>query len=186
MAKNKKKKLNVDRILGLSAMIISLLTLIIFIYQTNIIHRQSRLSVTPRLSFTTSENQNDTISSYQLSIQNKGIGPAIINSAKIVLSNGKRYNLNMSEFWEEQYPKLKKYGVFRNTSSIGKGTTLSANETRVLSLYEFKPSKLDTISKYLQLDKNGGLPFNIELIYSSIYEDKWRIDYKKNEHPVEL
>ena len=56
-----KKKFNADRILGISAMVISLLTLAIFIYQTDIMRVQSKLSVKPRLDFTTNQGGTDSI-----------------------------------------------------------------------------------------------------------------------------
>lgn len=183
---NNTNKINVDRLLGLSAILISLLTLIIFIYQTNIIHQQSRLSVTPRLSFNVSQTQKDSSVFFDLLLENKGIGPAIINSSMII-EKGKSYDLDMSEFWKERYPELAKFGVFRSTSAVGKGSTLSAGESKILFSYElFDAAKFNTMSEYLTLDENGNFPFNIIIVYSSIYEEKWKIDYQENGHPVKL
>ena len=81
-----KKNFNADRIIGLSAMLISLMTLIIFLYQTNLIKKQSVLSVRPRLTFsknidktvTVKDSTNSTTISIRLTLRNNGLGPAII------------------------------------------------------------------------------------------------------------
>ena len=53
---SKKKFWTSDRIVGFSAMFISLITLFIFIKQTNIIDRQSKLSAMPYLMMQMSNN----------------------------------------------------------------------------------------------------------------------------------
>jgi len=100
--KKKKKTLNVDKIIGLSAMFISLLTLLIFLYQTRVISRQARLSVTPRLTFTGGVLHGTSSVTFKLGVQNNGLGPAIIDSAAI-FSNNKYYPLNFREFFYTLY-----------------------------------------------------------------------------------
>lgn len=60
-----------DRLVGISAMIISLLTLIIFTYQTNVIRKQSKLSAKPRLSFITSQTVIDSLVIFEQTLTNK-------------------------------------------------------------------------------------------------------------------
>ncbi|MBT8310320.1 MAG: hypothetical protein HKO72_01275, partial [Flavobacteriaceae bacterium] len=72
----KKKFWNSERVVSFSAMFISLLTLFIFIKQTNIIERQSRLSALPYLMVETSNNSEDN--TFEIEIVNHGVGPAII------------------------------------------------------------------------------------------------------------
>ncbi|MBT8268432.1 MAG: hypothetical protein KJN59_04340, partial [Bacteroidia bacterium] len=58
-----KKFLSTDKIVALTAMFIGVLTLIIFIRQTNIMDTQGRLSVMPYLLLETSNNgENRTFS----------------------------------------------------------------------------------------------------------------------------
>lgn len=89
MAK-KKIKWNSERILSISAMSISFITLIIFIYQTNLMSKQNYLSILPYLQLSTSNDPESN--SYSLSIQNYGVGPAIIESVKLQF-RGKEYDL---------------------------------------------------------------------------------------------
>lgn len=178
-------KVNVDKILGLSAILISLLTLIIFIYQTNIIHKQSRLSVTPRLSFSTELNRQDSIASFNLLLKNKGIGPAIINSSKIIL-NTKEYEVVLDDFFNSEYPELRKLGAFTSLSTVQEGLTLSPNETMILFSYKFNQNNINEIKKHLSINSEEKFPFSIELIYSSIYDEEWKVNSSKNGHPIKL
>ena len=62
----KKIKWNSERILSLSAMSISFITLIIFIYQTNLMSKQNYLSILPYLQLSTSNDSEGN--KYSLSI----------------------------------------------------------------------------------------------------------------------
>ena len=91
-----KIKWNSERILSLSAMSISFITLIIFIYQTNLMNKQNYLSILPYLQVSTSNNSEGN--SYLLSIQNYGVGPAIIESVKMQYQ-GQEYDLRGFSWW---------------------------------------------------------------------------------------
>lgn len=179
------KSTNTDRIIGLSAMLISLVTLVMFIYQTNIMHKQSRLSIRPRLSFTTSYNFIDGKLEYSSILKNKGIGPAIVQKA-IIDYKGKEHPMAPDIFFEETFPKLGDWGDFKILSSIDEGSTLSAGESTTLFTYEFEEKDLDKIAKYLKVADEDELPFNIIIEYVSMYGEKWVIDSDNNQHPTPL
>ena len=179
-----KMKFNTDRIIGLSAMLISLLTLIIFIYQTNIMRVQSRLSVTPRLSFNTNEDVKDSLYQVSTEIVNKGLGPAIIESIQII-HKGTVYDLNFGEFFNQAYPDLKKFGSLTQNMTMSKGSTLSPNERNRLFTYTILPSKIKELMQYLGI-KEGEIPFTIGVIYSSIYNERWKTGNKRDDHPLKL
>ncbi|MCI5090925.1 hypothetical protein [Phaeodactylibacter sp.] len=167
-----------DRIIGISAITISLLTLIIFIYQTNIIYEQSRLSVTPRLNFKTRSVLEDSIQSLTFALINKGLGPAIINSSKIKM-NGEEFSVDMDEFFDLNFPKLGDFGHLVESSSLSEGSTLTPNEEQILFTYSCELSQLPKILEYFEVKEPDEFefPFNIEIEYSSIYEEKWTVDY---------
>ena len=179
-------KFNTDRIIGLSAMLISLLTLVIFIYQTNIIRTQSKLSVTPRISFsTTQESPRDSIIHYAISIKNKGLGPAIIESVNIINEN-KRHPLNFPKFFTEVYPEFQKYGSIIQSMNISLGTTLSEKESIKFFTFAFHSKNLASLMQYLGVKDGDKMPFNIEIIYSSIYGEKWKTNLHIDGHPIKL
>ncbi len=179
------KKINVDRVVGLSAMLISLITLIMFIYQTNIMYKQSRLSIRPRLSFTTKYHYSAGKLEYSTILKNKGIGPAIIEKTEIEL-DGKKYPMDLEYFFNKTYPKMKEWGNFTNFSNLAVGATLSADESRILFAYEFDEKYTEEISRYLKVEDQEKLPFNIIIEYTSMYEEKWKIDVQENGRPVSM
>lgn len=179
------KKETVDRMFGISAMVISLVTLIIFIYQINIIHQQSRLSVRPRLNFQSSFNHNDSIITYVLGIQNKGIGPAIITKANINYK-GKQYDVEMENYFSEVYPELEEYGFFDKLSTLNEESSISANEQRILFSFNFHLKDIKILEEYLGIKTEEELPFKLVVNYSSIYEEEWQIDSDNNGHPKRI
>ncbi|MFK8005216.1 MAG: hypothetical protein AB8H03_02550 [Saprospiraceae bacterium] len=181
----KKFKLNTDKIIGLSAMLISLLTLVIFIYQTNLIREQSRLSVTPRLAFNSSLDTPDSVSSFSYFIVNKGLGPAIIESIEII-HEGNRYKLDFQDFVKNVFPKFNDYGNVIQNMALDTGVTLSEKESIKFFTFKFKASKTAPFFKYLKVKEDGVLPFDIEVIYSSIYDEKWKVYANKKGHPIKL
>ncbi|WP_350289263.1 hypothetical protein [uncultured Croceitalea sp.] len=171
----KAKKISTDRTLGVSAMLISLLTLIIFIYQTNIMREQSKLSVKPRLDFTLNQGGNDSIIVFQQVIENKGLGPAIIDSI-FFKYNGKAFSLDTEKFLGDELPKLLEYGYLSQHATLGSGTTLTANEERSIYTYKVSADSLDLVTTYLNMGPDNDIPFDIEVVYSSIYEDElWKV-----------
>lgn len=180
----KMKKIKADRILGVSAMVISILTLIIFIYQTNIMREQSKLSVKPRLDFTTNFDQKDSTIIIKEVIENKGLGPAIIDSIYFKF-NGDKYPVDIEHFLKEQLPEVLKLGYLPQHATLGKGTTISQNEEREIFTYHIPMNKIPNLFSYLGMSNEDDNPFPIEVIYTSIYEDeKWIMNNDDLNQPV--
>ena len=76
-----KFKWSSEKILGLTAMSISFITLIIFIYQTNLMNRQNHISILPYLDMATTENKEEN--RFELNLRNHGVGPAIIERVTV-------------------------------------------------------------------------------------------------------
>ena len=184
--RKEKKSFSTDRLVGISAIIISLCTLVIFVYQTNIIREQSRLSVRPRISFTSSQNQKDSLIQFRHIMSNKGLGPAIIDSMALIYK-GEYYELDMGEFLEEQLPKIKKYGRLLQSTSYVKGTTLRPGEQSIYYTFAAFPSTIEELAEYLEVDKEQDDPFDFMVIYTSIYEEKyWQLNTLEGPEPVLL
>lgn len=175
-------KMNTDRILGLSAMMISLLTLIIFIYQTNIMRKQSRLSVTPRLSFNQQENINDSIYTYRNNMINKGLGPAIVESV-IVIYKGERIDLRFSDFFEKYFPRFQEFAYLESDTRLSKGSTLAQGESVNFFTIVVPVKQVEGFRNYLAAEGDN-LPFDIEVIYRSIYKERWKM-YLHSDEPIE-
>ena len=172
----KKTNWNTDRIIGLSVMMISLLTLIIFIYQTNIMRAQSRLSVTPLLSFNQAESISDSTYRIKCSIKNKGLGPAIVESVTIIYE-GERIKVRFADFFDTYFGKFTQYANLESETHLSKGTTLSAGEEVNFFTVSVSRSVLQEFMDYAGFDDNNP-PFDIEVLYSSIYEEEWKVTLK--------
>jgi len=168
-----------DRLLGLSAMLISLLTLIIFMYQTSIINEQSRLSVKPMLAFNSIQSiSSDSVISFSQILKNKGLGPAIISKSKIIYKE-KEYQLDFEAFFNKVYPKIEDYGELITVNSVLEKGILSSGEDNVLFSYRTKISEVPKLLAYLQIhDMEEELPWEIKINYTSMYEEEWKASNK--------
>jgi len=169
--KNKKLKFwNSEKILSLSAMIVSIGTFFLFAYQTDLIRKQQRMSVYPYLQFA---NYHNYSLNYKFVLTNKGIGPALIKSAKIDI-NGRIIDKDLATYLGENVEKSKDRIDF-TSSNVFKGMLIAQNE----SIEIVKLDSLNNISsseRLFNLIHNDSLNFIIE--YESIYGEKWRISIK--------
>lgn len=170
----KKIKWNSERILSLSAMTMSFFTLIIFIYQTNLMSRQNYLSILPYLSISTSNNADGN--TFSFSIENFGVGPAIIESI-MVKHKGESFDLadfnyEVLTFLKTRAPELDSLKVI-SYSTLDKGLAIPVNTS--YNIMEVKNSQKDyqLLSNSLNKLLEEGLYF--EIIYSSIQNERWMI-----------
>ena len=166
-----RKRFNADRAIGLTAMLISLLTLLAFGFQTYVVHQQGRLSVTPRLEFGSSLNIADSLVTYTFSVRNKGIGPAIIKQANI-LHNGEAWSADPEHFYESNFPELFELGYFDRLSTLSPDQAISQGETLELMINTFNEDLSEVLREYLQMG-DSDYPLRLRLEYASIYEDSW-------------
>lgn len=177
-------KWNADRIVSLSAIAISFLTLVIFIYQTNLLSRQNYISIMPYLAISTTDNTGSH--TFELNLKNHGVGPAIIESVMLDYK-GKRYNLidyndEVLQFLKAKEPALADLTVF-SYGTLGRGMAIPANATyNVIGVRE-SPEDYRLITETLEKMLANGLSFQI--IYKSIQEERWLI-HDDSEGPEKL
>lgn len=75
----KKSSLKPDLIIALMALVIGIGTMIVYVYQARIMSKQQHASVWPFLEVSITQGQLGTY----ISVENKGVGPAIVKSTKI-------------------------------------------------------------------------------------------------------
>ncbi len=160
---------NSDKIISISAMLISLMTLIVFILQTNIIREQQRLSVLPYLYMV---NENSGLPTYKFKLMNNGIGPAFIESVN-VRYKGKTFNMDIPTFLYQNVPEMDSvYNVFH--SNLVDGQLIPAGKE--IAIFEVNNS-IEDAEKLLkvmrQLNDEG---FDYEIVYKSIYEERWKLN----------
>ncbi|WP_420601721.1 hypothetical protein [Flagellimonas sp.] len=166
----KKKFWTSDKLVGLVAILISLITLIIFVKQTNIMERQSRLSVMPYLMISKSEVGSEN--KYSFELINYGVGPAIVDSTLIFYKEKLYHNMEFVDFLNGELKVMDSIPVL-NHASIRKGLAIPAGgERNFLTVGGNEEAYKAFLEVFQELDLNG---FYFEIYYRSIYDDKWRI-----------
>lgn len=161
------KKLKSEKILSLSAMFISLCTLIVFLYQTNLIREQQYMSVYPHLSLM---NYGTNSSNYKYVLANDGIGPAILKSIEVKSRDGKTYN-DINPYVEASIIQMRDSTVGFYHSNIHVGKLIPADSK--IELIVANDNKLSTSKKLHKILNADELEINIE--YESIYGERWEI-----------
>ncbi len=79
------EKLNTDRILSVSAILIGLMTLVVYFIQTRLIIDQQHAGVWPCVELSTTNDYGGTNDKelFNINVNNKGIGPALIKKVEI-------------------------------------------------------------------------------------------------------
>lgn len=175
----KKKFWTSDKLFGLVAMFISVITLIIFVKQTNIMEKQSRLSAMPYLMIETSEIGSKNVYSFQL--VNHGVGPAVIDTT-ILFYRGKTHNMEFKDFLKTNFQSMDSIAILNN-ASINRGLAIPAGGVR--NILQVGGNKEDYDDFFLVLEELYSNDFDFEIRYRSIYDDKWRIT-SKDEIPEKL
>lgn len=171
----KKKFWTSDKLVGLVAVLISLTTLIIFVRQTNIMDKQSRLSAMPYLVIETSNNGIEN--TFGIDVINYGVGPAIIDEVKINYK-GKVFTEDFRDFINAQFPQMDSINLI-SSASLDPGSAISSGGDRTIikiggnekDYFAF----LDLMSKM-----QGDSTFDYTIRYKSIYNDLWEIKDKSN------
>ncbi len=175
----KKKFWSLDKIVSFLALGISLFTLIVFARQTSIIEKQSRLSAMPYLSI---EKGNDTENNViTITLNNYGVGPAIIDSMHVSYK-GKKYEMDFVDFVKEKFLVQKELNIMAS-ASLGRGSAIPAGGERLI--ISLGGTRKDYLKAAGFFDKLEATHFDSQIIYHSIYDDKWRIRVS-NDIPEEL
>ena len=157
--------MNTGNLTSAVAIIVSLGTLLVFVYQTNLIRKQQYMSVYPYLDL---GNYNSGTKSYRYVLKNNGIGPAILKSVRIQRGNGKAYQ-DLIDYVEAEGPNWDSAPYYHANLSLGR--LIPANEeVSIIGAWEDIDST-GLRALYQSLNYEDLL---IEIEYESIYEERWK------------
>jgi len=159
------KKINSEKLLSLTAMLISIGTLIVFLYQTNLIRKQQYMSVYPYLSMT---NYGSNTENYMYVIDNNGIGPAIIKSISVKTKTGETFT-DIAPFVGSKLLKSDSVGYYHTNLSVG--MLIPANSQ--IKIIELIDKKVKSARRLFEILNKEGAIISVE--YESIYEEVWRV-----------
>ncbi len=154
------KKIKIGILLSVLAILISSSTLLVYLYQANLMQKQIKMSVWPFISVGPSWGPDR----YEISITNKGIGPAIIEDVKFFWGDQLFFAIqDLIAFAPNDMKAAYTY------ASVYPGMVIMAGED--LSIFS---TRNEDLSQFLQNDESGG--FSILICYSSVYGDFWVSD----------
>ncbi len=169
---------NSEKLLSFAALLVSLLTLIVFIYQTNLIRKQQFRSVYPHLTLV---NKGTGSLDYQFVLMNQGIGPALLSEIEVKDSSGSEFE-TLTDYLEENM--LETDSIFIYNSDLFPGRLIAPGEE--IPLFGLVNNK--DLERYnVRNTVEGGLKLRsilnddsliINITYESIYEESWTINTK--------
>jgi len=173
-----------ERLLSLTAMVLSFVTLIIFIYQTNLMRSQNYLSILPYLQFSVLDDNFEN--NLALILKNHGVGPAILESVTLEYQ-GKRYDLSdydnqLTNFLNFLSPALDSI-QYHSFGSLDRGIAIPANSSYVILRVNNSAEDYDILSAQLKKLLEGGLRY--EIVYKSLQDERWTI-HNDSQGPVKL
>ena len=158
-----------EMLVGLSALLVSLVAVIVSVYSAYIDRAYARSSVWPRLTLSKSDYLKDGVPIYEYRIENAGTGPAIIKYAYVSVDN------TYFKYW---------YQVFEHFELDMQNVTQSHISTRVVPAYQSFAAQSTHNTDFMPHWRKVDEKIDIELCYCSIYDECWRVD--RQTPPVEV
>ena len=170
----KEKNWSTEKIVSFTAMLVSLTTVIIFIYQTNLLRQQNYISILPYLIVSSTNNEAEY--TFEINLENQGVGPAIIESVEIFYK-GVRYGLEdydyrLFDVLSAIQPRMDSVRYF-SSSTLERGRALPANTTYNLINVKNAPEDFFLLSNIFVNLLESGMTYRI--VYKSILNERWEI-----------
>ncbi len=160
----KKSSLKPDLIIALMALVIGIGTMVVYVYQARIMSKQQHASVWPFLEVSLSQGQQGTY----ISVENKGVGPAIVKSTKIEVDS-QTYQENQID---EIIPKIVGKSLAFHYKTVANRVMKSGEFIKLLHVEDLKEAALldSTLSKHR---------VKLSICYCSIYDECWTVSGNK-------
>lgn len=162
-----------DRLLSITAIVVSLGTLFTIVFQTNLIRKQQYASVLPYVEIW----PRITPTSFKLMIMNNGVGPAFVEDVRIHY-NDSIYQGDPRAFTARVIRKQEDVAYYYST--LKKGRLLPAGE--IIELIGIENDSTSALKLYRWF---GTDTVQLEVEYKSVYEEKWSAK-GIGEEPVKL
>jgi len=170
-----------EKIMSISALFVSAISLFALFYQLNLareenelIRKQQGASVLPHLSQWFSQTEEG----FKIVFGNKGVGPAFIKEVKLELKDTTFYNTDnlMNHLLKELYKK-DSIAINASTSTFSKGYVLPANEIIEITHIK-KPEFAKVFRDFLQT-----IELDYTVTYADVYGSEWSLSNKENDSP---
>lgn len=181
----KKIKWSSERVMSISALFVSAISLFALFYQLNLsreenelIRKQQKASVLPYLSESITLNDSE---GYKIVIENRGVGPAFIKKIHLTLNDTLEFD-NTDKVFEHIFYQIEDSNGVKPfiTSSFGKGSVLPANK----SIYVVQIKDKTTLDLFEQFMLTNTINFTI--VYDDVYGTRWSLSNKDGESIPQL
>jgi len=181
-----KVNISFEKATTLLVIIASLGSLFIIYRQTNLMDKQFELQRLEQhksvLPYLTLYNTNDG-KSYSYTLSNKGIGPALINEINITYKDSTYKNHDLRAFFNRVI--VKEDSLFKDYkdighSSVSKGMLIPANAVKNMVMHQSNNKE-----KIKSLRNWFNRKVKIEVIFSSIYGEQWKLGNFSNS-PIKI
>ena len=174
-------KINTDRLVGLSAMVVGVGSLIVVLYQTQLMRQSQHASALPYLMIALHSNQDYV----GMLVSNDGVGPALIRDVRVE-QPGRAITGDAYDFYTSLHPDSGRLSVER----IVPGRLIPAGATaQVLALSGDAPSRAAFLGELLRSFNVVGIPRSwyalvhvdhpgtavLAITYESVYGERWRV-----------
>lgn len=160
----KSRLLRPDFIVALLAVVIGLSTMFVYIYQARIMSRQVQATTWPYLEANFSQGDDGLL----VSVRNKGIGPASVEAAFVVV-DGKRLADD-----QRSVDSLARALVGTQKNVLTGYTNLNSRVISPGDIVEFLEVK-DTANATILMKSLIEHRFHVEICYRSVLGDHWRV-----------
>jgi hypothetical protein len=168
------KSFNFDRVVGISALLISLSTVILLIYEVRLARRSQYAAVMPYVQL---RNVETNTPSYKIVLFNDGLGPAFISSIRVI-ERGKTYEGDLQNFLETG--DLKSAPLQYVYSNISSGRLIPAGaELPLISA----TGDLANSLRISNIFSNDSLEIVIE--YKSVFDERWVMSTRRGVIKIE-
>jgi hypothetical protein len=168
---------NAEKLLGLSALLVSIASVSAIFYQTHLMQKQQFASVLPYLELW----NNGGGDNYRLTLINNGTGPAFVKDVRVHYQ-GKVYEMDHQGFWSQQIylPDSAKWDAVFAKDTIGntffygnlyKGRVIKSGEEFALFTVTNSPELVQALRGMF-----GNNTARLEITYTSIYDEEWLLE----------
>ncbi|MGD1889542.1 MAG: hypothetical protein ACFB15_02905 [Cyclobacteriaceae bacterium] len=169
-----KKFWNSEKIISLSAFVVSIATLLALMYQIRLSGEQNELaqkqqyaSVLPYLEIMP-QNRNPT--HFRIALVNNGIGPAFIDEIRVVYEE-QTYVGDPYAFHRNQI--MKTDTIYFSYANISEGRVLPVGEEVILIEVDGSLEDKEKLMNWFSQNQEGKELARIEVVYSSVYGARW-------------
>jgi hypothetical protein len=175
-----RRRLDTDRIVSLTAMLVGLGSLFVILYQTALTRQAQQASVLPYLMFALNANERGVY----ITVSNNGVGPARIEDVRVQYK-GRDIVGDPYEFYTTLHPD----SGFFDVNKLAPGRMLPASTSiELVGMAGQGPRTQALLVDFLRLFEIAEVPTRwyagvarspdravIVIIYSTVYGDRWRL-----------